>query len=93
MLVTPKESKFRFVLGTSKSSTFYDRQPGERSHWSGEAVGPWKSVAPTKVVEVAMIISVTSAFVMGAPSFECAKTNCRRTAYSSKWSNTPRSRT
>jgi hypothetical protein len=41
----------------------------------------------------AMIISVTSAFVTGAPLSECALTNSRRTAYSSKWSNTPRSRT
>jgi ATP-dependent DNA ligase len=36
----------------AKKTTFYDRQPGEKSHRSGEAAGPWKSVAPTKVVEV-----------------------------------------
>jgi ATP-dependent DNA ligase len=35
-----------------KTTNFYDRQPGEKSHWSGEAGGPWKPVAPTKVVEV-----------------------------------------
>ena len=35
-----------------KTTTFYGRQPGEKSHWSGEAAGPWKPVAPTKVVEV-----------------------------------------
>jgi ATP-dependent DNA ligase len=39
-------------LRPKKTTTFYDRQPGEKSHWSGEAVGPWKPVAPTKVVEV-----------------------------------------
>jgi ATP-dependent DNA ligase len=39
-------------LRPKKTTTFYGRQPGEKSHWSGEAVGPWKPVAPTKVVEV-----------------------------------------
>jgi hypothetical protein len=37
----------------------------------------------------AMIISVTSAFATGARSSECARTNLRRTAYSSKCSNRP----
>src|SRR5215468_3312776 len=52
------KEKFPFRVVTSKSSLdkkttpFFDRQPGEKSHWSGEAVGPWKPVAPTKVVEV-----------------------------------------
>jgi ATP-dependent DNA ligase len=40
------------MLRPQKTTTFYGRQPGEKSHWSGEAVGPWKPVAPTKVVEV-----------------------------------------
>ena len=40
------------ILRPKKTTTFYGRQPGEKSHWSGEAVGPWKPVAPTKVVEV-----------------------------------------
>jgi ATP-dependent DNA ligase len=40
------------MLKPKKTTTFYDRQPGEKSHWSGEAAGPWKPVAPTKVVEV-----------------------------------------
>jgi ATP-dependent DNA ligase len=40
------------MLRPKKTTPFYDRQPGEKSHWSGEAVGPWKPVAPTKVVEV-----------------------------------------
>jgi ATP-dependent DNA ligase len=40
------------LLRPKKTTTFYDRQPGEKSHWSGEAAGPWKPVAPTKVVEV-----------------------------------------
>jgi ATP-dependent DNA ligase len=40
------------VLSPKKTTTFYGRQPGEKSHWSGEAVGPWKPVAPTKVFEV-----------------------------------------
>ena len=40
------------MLRPKKRTLFYDRQPGEKSHWSGEAVGPWKPVAPTKVVEV-----------------------------------------
>jgi ATP-dependent DNA ligase len=40
------------MLRPKKTTTFYDRQPGEKSHWSGEAAGPWKPVAPTKVVEV-----------------------------------------
>ena len=39
-------------LRPKKTTTFYGRQPGEKSQWSGEAVGPWKPVAPTKVVEV-----------------------------------------
>jgi ATP-dependent DNA ligase len=39
-------------LRPKKTTTFYDRQPGEKSHWSGEAAGPCKPVAPTKVVEV-----------------------------------------
>jgi len=40
------------MLSPRKTTPFYGRQPGEKSHWSGEAVGPWKPVAPTKVVEV-----------------------------------------
>jgi hypothetical protein len=40
------------VLRPKKTTTFHGRQPGEKSHWSGEAVGPWKPVAPIKVVEV-----------------------------------------
>jgi len=40
------------TLRPKKTTTFYGRQPEEKSHWSGEAVGPWKPVAPTKVVEV-----------------------------------------
>jgi hypothetical protein len=40
------------MLRPKKTTTFYDRQPGEKSHWSGEAAGAWKPVAPTKVVEV-----------------------------------------
>jgi ATP-dependent DNA ligase len=40
------------LLRPKKTTTFYDRQPGEKSHWTGEAAGPWKPVAPTKVVEV-----------------------------------------
>jgi ATP-dependent DNA ligase len=40
------------LLRPKKTTTFYDRQPGKKSHWSGEAAGPWKPVAPTKVVEV-----------------------------------------
>ena len=39
-------------LRSKKITTFYRRQPGQKSHWSGEAAGPWKPVAPTKVVEV-----------------------------------------
>jgi len=39
------------MLRPKKTTTFYGRQPGEKSHWSGEAAGPWKPVAPTKVVE------------------------------------------
>jgi site-specific DNA-cytosine methylase len=40
------------MLRPKTTTTFYGRQPGEKSHWSGEADGPWKPVAPTKVVEV-----------------------------------------
>jgi ATP-dependent DNA ligase len=40
------------MLRPKKTTTFYGRQQGEKSHWSGEAVGPWKPVAPIKVVEV-----------------------------------------
>jgi ATP-dependent DNA ligase len=40
------------MLEPKKKTPFYGKQPGEKSHWSGEAVGPWKPVAPTKVVEV-----------------------------------------
>jgi ATP-dependent DNA ligase len=40
------------MLRPQKTTHFYGRQPEEKSHWSGEAVGPWKPVAPTKVVEV-----------------------------------------
>ena len=40
------------MLRAEKTTSFYNRQPEEKSHWSGEAVGPWKPVAPTKVVEV-----------------------------------------
>jgi ATP-dependent DNA ligase len=39
-------------LRPQKTTPFYGRQPGEKAHWSGEDVGPWKPVAPTKVVEV-----------------------------------------
>jgi hypothetical protein len=68
------------MLRPKKTTTFYGRQPEEKSHWSGEAVGPWKAVAPTKVVEVRYDHYSEHAFVMGAPFFECAKTNYRRTA-------------
>jgi hypothetical protein len=40
------------MLRPKKTTPFYDRPPGEKSHWSGEAVGPWKPVSATKVVEV-----------------------------------------
>jgi ATP-dependent DNA ligase len=39
-------------LRLKKTTIFYGRQPEEKAHWSGEAAGPWKPVAPTKVVEV-----------------------------------------
>jgi ATP-dependent DNA ligase len=39
-------------LRSKKTTTFYGRQPGEKSHWTGEAAGLWEPVAPTKVVEV-----------------------------------------
>jgi hypothetical protein len=42
------------MLRPKKTTFFYGRQPGEKSHSSGEAVGPWKPVAPTKVVEVSL---------------------------------------
>src|SRR5438132_7135780 len=34
-------------LRSKKVTTFYGRQPSEKSHWSGEAAGRWKPVAPT----------------------------------------------
>jgi ATP-dependent DNA ligase len=40
------------VLRPKKTTSFYGKQPGEKSHWNGEATGPWKPVAPTKVIEV-----------------------------------------
>jgi ATP-dependent DNA ligase len=39
-------------LRSKQITTFYGRQPGEKSHWSGEAAGPWEPVAPSRVVEV-----------------------------------------
>jgi hypothetical protein len=78
---------------TEEEDDFYGRRPGEKSHWSGEAVGPWKPVAPTKVFEVRYDHFGDGRFRHGVPSFECAWTNCLRTAYSNKWSNRPRSRT
>ncbi len=39
-------------LRSKKITTFYGKQPGQKSHWSGEAAGPWKPVATTRVVEV-----------------------------------------
>jgi ATP-dependent DNA ligase len=39
-------------LRPKKTTPFYGRQPGQKSHWSGETAGPWKPVTPTKVVEV-----------------------------------------
>ena len=40
------------MLKLKETMTFYNRYPGEKSHWSGEAAGPWKPLAPTKVVEI-----------------------------------------
>lgn len=40
------------MLRPKKISSFYDRQPSQQSHWSGEAAGPWMPVTPTKAVEV-----------------------------------------
>ena len=50
--VDAKQKQQVGMLRPKKTTTFYDRQPAEKSHWSGEAAGPWKPVAPTKVVEV-----------------------------------------
>ena len=32
------------MLKPKKTTTFYGRQPEEKSHWGGEAAGPWKPV-------------------------------------------------
>jgi hypothetical protein len=50
--INAKQKQQVGVLRKQKMTTFHGRQPGENSHWSGEAVGPWKPVDPTKVVEV-----------------------------------------
>jgi ATP-dependent DNA ligase len=50
--INAKQKQQVGMLRPKKTTTFYGRQPGEKSHWSGEAVGPWKPVALTKVVEV-----------------------------------------
>jgi ATP-dependent DNA ligase len=50
--VDAKQKQQVGTLKLKKTTTFHHRQPGEKSHWSGEAAGPWKPVAPTKVVEV-----------------------------------------
>jgi len=39
-------------LRSKKLSSFSGRQPEQKSHWGGEAAGPWRPVTPTKVVEV-----------------------------------------
>ena len=39
------------------------------------------------------LIATSASQRPGARCCDCARTNCRRTGYSSKWSNTPRSRT
>jgi len=63
---------------TRRLSTVGNR---EKSHTGAEKPlghgNPW--LRP-KWSRFAMIISVTAAFVMGAPFFGCAKTNCQRTA-------------
>ena len=48
------QSKSRRLVNSDRRrrrlSTIGSRE--KKSHWSGEAAGPWKPVAPTKVVEV-----------------------------------------
>ena len=39
-------------LRSKKLSSFPGRQPEQKSHWGGEAAGPWRPVTPTTVVEV-----------------------------------------
>jgi hypothetical protein len=61
-------------LRPKKTTTFYGRQPGEKSHWSGEAVGPWKPVAPTKVVEVRYDHLGDGRFAEGLPTGSSGRT-------------------
>jgi ATP-dependent DNA ligase len=50
--VDAKQKQQVGVIRPKKTTTFYGRQPDQKSHWSGEAAGPWKPVAPTQAVEV-----------------------------------------
>jgi hypothetical protein len=77
------------LLKPKKTTTFYGRQPGKSRTGAEKPLGRGNPWLQTRWSRFAMIISVTSAFVMGAPFFEYAKTNCRRTAYSSKCCNGP----
>jgi ATP-dependent DNA ligase len=52
---TSIDAKQRQAVGNLRSkklSSFSGRQPEQKSHWGGEAAGPWRPVTPTKVVEV-----------------------------------------
>jgi ATP-dependent DNA ligase len=50
--IDAKQKQHVGMLRQKKTPSFYDRQPSQRSHWSGEAAGPWMPVTPTKAVEV-----------------------------------------
>src|SRR5438132_14435090 len=49
---TTKQRQAVGNLRSKKLSSFSGRQPEQKSHWGGEAAGPWRPVTPTKVVEV-----------------------------------------
>jgi ATP-dependent DNA ligase len=87
--IDAKQKRKVGVLRPKKTTTFYGRQPGEKSHRSGEAVGPWKPVAPTKVVEVRCDHFSDGRFRHGCTFLQVRPDNCQKAAPSSKSSKRP----
>jgi hypothetical protein len=50
--INAKQKEAIGSLRSAKITSFDGKQPGQKSHWSGEPAGPWRSVEPTKVIEV-----------------------------------------
>ena len=78
------------MLRPKKTTSFYGMQPEKKSYWSGEAVGPSKSVAPTKVVGIRYDHFSDGRFRHGCTFLRVRKDKLGKDCRSSKWSNTHR---